>query len=47
MTPQSGTHIQDLDDHWDALDVLWPTCPRCFQRVRRDRRDGHVCVRRG
>ena len=43
MTPVSGTHLQDLDDHWDNLDVLWPR-HECGVRVRRDRRD-HVCGR--
>jgi len=40
----TGTHTQDYDDHWERTDVLWPRCPKCQTRVRRDRRD-HVCVR--
>jgi len=45
MTPASGTHTQDRYDHPDNLAELWPVCPRCNIPVRRDRRDGHVCVR--
>jgi len=40
----TGTHTLDLDDHHEAIDVLWPRCGECGVRVRRDRRD-HVCVR--
>jgi len=37
----TGTHLPDLDDHWDAIDSLWPRCPECKARVRRDL--VHVC----
>lgn len=42
VVTDGGKRMLDLDDHWERYEAVWPKCPRCSQRYRRDL--GHKCL---